>query len=180
MFEATLKLILALDKREPATTLPRQLDALFGRLAKAPDQVAASETEDLIWGLWMQHPNDAAEETLDQATRLIAERQYRDAEAMLTRLIRDFPEYAEAWNKRATLYFLMGEDAKSVHDIHRTLEIEPRHFGAICGFGQLCLRHARREGALFSFGQALRVNPHLGAVREAYEQLLAEASGPPN
>jgi Tfp pilus assembly protein PilF len=180
VFEATLKLILALPQREPATTLPRRLKALFERLLDASGPVQASETEDLIWGLWMEHPNDAAEQTLDEATRLIAERDFKSAEKMLTTLIRDYPEYAEAWNKRATLYFIAGEDAKSVHDIHRTLEIEPRHFGAICGFGQLCLRHKQREGALFAFAQALRVNPHLGAVREAYEQLLAETAGPPN
>ena len=82
---------------------------------------------------------------------------------------------AEAELERATLYFRLGRDAESVRDIQRTLALEPRHFGAICGFGQICLRKGDRAGALFAFDAALRIDPHLGAVRAAFEELVAEA-----
>jgi cytochrome c-type biogenesis protein CcmH/NrfG len=68
----------------------------------------------------------------------------------------------------------MDRDDESVPDIRRTLELEPRHFGAICGFGQICLRHGNRAAALFAFDAALRINPHLGAVRTVFEELAAE------
>ncbi len=177
MFDETLKLILALAERSPAPTLPHRLDALFGRLARAADAVEASRVEDAIWGEWMSHPDPLVEERLELATRAIGAGDHADAETLLDELVAAEPGYAEAWNKRATLYFRLGRDADSVHDIHRTLALEPRHFGAICGFGQIALRRGERTAALFAFDAALAINPHLGAVRAAREELAAESAG---
>jgi tetratricopeptide (TPR) repeat protein len=178
VFDDTLKLILALDDRRPAASMPRRLDELFRRLAAAPGPREASEIEDLIWGLWMSHDDPQAEEELERATRAIAARDLDDAELILDGLVATQPGFAEAWNKRATLYFLQNRDAPSVADIRRTLELEPRHFGAICGFGQIALRHGDRDTALFAFHAALRVNPHLASIRAAVEDLASERSGP--
>jgi tetratricopeptide (TPR) repeat protein len=175
VFAATLKLILEADARAPAPTQPARLRALFARLRAAPDVRTASAIEELIWGHWMEHTELAATEALASATQAIAERRYAVADARLDDLTARYPDFAEAWNKRATLHFLRNRDEASVADIHRALELEPRHFGAICGFGQICLRQGRRQDALFAFDAALRVNPHLGAVRRAYDELLAEA-----
>ena len=85
------------------------------------------------------------------------------------------PDYAEAWNKRATLYYLQRRDAESVASIRRALELEPRHFGAICGFGQILIDQGDRTGAAFAFDAALRLNPHLGGeVRRTADELLRE------
>jgi tetratricopeptide (TPR) repeat protein len=178
VFDATLKLVLATADRRPAATLPRGLDALFRRLAQAPGAREASEIEDLIWGVWMSHDDPEAEEALERATRAIAARELEEAEAILDGLVAARPDYAEAWNKRATLYFLQRRDVESVADIHRTLELEPRHFGAMCGFGQICLRRGERAGALFAFHAALRVNPQLASIRAAVEELAHEHEGP--
>lgn len=177
MFDETLKLILALDGRAPARTLPRRLDALFERLAQAAGPVEASQIEEAIWGAWMSHSDPLAEERLELAAHAIGADDHAGAGTLLDELVAKHPDYAEAWNKRATLYFRIGRDADSVRDIHRTLELEPRHFGAVCGFGQICLRRGERTGALFAFDAALRINPHLGAVRAAREELAAEARG---
>ncbi len=177
MFDETLKLILSLAGRKPAPTLPRRLDALFERLAHAANAVEASQIEDAIWLAWMSHPDAIAEERLELATRAIGAGDHADAGTLLDELVATHPGYAEAWNKRATLYFRMDRDADSVRDIHRTLELEPRHFGAVCGFGQIALRRGERTAALFAFDAALRINPHLGAVRTAREELAAEAHG---
>jgi predicted Zn-dependent protease len=174
MFDETLKLIVALSERRPSARLPRRLAALFTQLAATSDPLEASETEDLIWALWMQHTRLAAEDKLDQATRAIAAKDWDSAEALLDELVDEQPDYAEAWNKRATLYFLLKRDTESVADIRRTLELEPRHFGAICGFAQICLRHDERVAAMFAFDAALRINPHLASVRAAMAQLAAE------
>jgi tetratricopeptide (TPR) repeat protein len=174
MFDETLKLIVALGDRRPSTRLPRRLGALFHQLAATTDPLEASQTEDLIWGLWTQHNRVDAEDKLDQATRAIAAKDWQTAEALLDELVEEQPEFAEAWNKRATLYFLTKRDTESVADIRRTLELEPRHFGAICGFAQICLRHDERVAAMFAFDAALRINPHLASVRAAMAQLAAE------
>jgi Tfp pilus assembly protein PilF len=177
VFDETLKLILALEGRKPAAALPRRLDALFERLVRAANAVEASQIEEAIWSAWMSHPDSRAEERLELATRAIGMNDHAAAEKLLDELVAAHPGYAEAWNKRATLYFRMGRDTDSVRDIHRTLELEPRHFGAVCGFGQICLRKGERTSALFAFDAALRINPHLGAVRTAREELAAEARG---
>jgi tetratricopeptide (TPR) repeat protein len=174
MFDATLKLIVGLGERRPSARLPRRLGVLFAQLATTADPMEAGETEDLIWGLWMQHDHPEAEDKLDHATRAIAAKDWEAAEGLLDELVVEEPEFAEAWNKRATLYFLLKRDTESVADIRRTLELEPRHFGAICGFAQICLRHRERVAAMFAFDAALRINPHLATVRSAMAELAAE------
>jgi tetratricopeptide (TPR) repeat protein len=178
VFNDTLKLVLSLGDRRPAASLPPRLDELFRRLAAAPGAREASEIEDLIWGLWMSHDDPQAEGALERATRAIAARTFDDAEPILDALVAAQPGYAEAWNKRATLRFLQHRDRESVADIHRTLALEPRHFGAICGFGQIALRRGDRDAALFAFTAALRINPNLAAVRAAANELAAERNGP--
>jgi tetratricopeptide (TPR) repeat protein len=178
VFDDTLKLILALGERRSRPLGPQRLTELFHRLAAAAGPVEASQVEDLIWGLWMAHADPDAEDALNRATQAIAARELEEAEAILDALVALHPDYAEAWNKRATLYFLQRRDQESVADIRRTLELEPRHFGAICGFGQICLRHNDRTAALFAFDAALRVNPHLGSIRAAVKELSGERDGP--
>jgi len=170
----TLKLVLSLAGRKPAPSLAPRLDALFRDLARARGPAEASRVEEHIWAAWMSHADPAAEAELERATRAIAAGDHAEGEAILDDLVHAHPDYAEAWNKRATLYFRLGRDAESVRDIQRTLALEPRHFGAICGFGQICLRKGDRAAALFAFDAALRIDPHLGAVRAAFEELVAE------
>jgi len=176
VIQETLKLVLSLSGRKPARSLPRRLDVLFRRLAETRDGLEAQEAEDLIWGLWMTHSDRDAEEALERATRAIAAREFEAAEVLLDRLVHDHPDYAEAWNKRATMYFVQGRDAESLADIRRTLELEPRHFGALAGFGQICMRHGDRVAALFAFDAALAVNPHLASVRAMVAELAAEGA----
>jgi tetratricopeptide (TPR) repeat protein len=179
MLEDTLKLMLAAAARTPAPTLAAQLDELFRVLAAPATALQAEQVEDDIWALWMEYPVRAARDALEQATQAISQREFEAAETRLDRLVEDYPDYAEAWNKRATLRFLQGRDADSVHDIQRTIALEPRHFGAICGFAQICLRRERDDLALFALQRAQEVHPTMASVKEAISQLTARrASGP--
>lgn len=171
-----LKLISGLKANAPSTALPRRLGELFEELQQADSDLTASHTEEQIWAAWMEHTDPDVAEVLLEATRALAGNNFVRAEGLLNPLIKSHPEYAEAWNKRATLRFMQKRDTQSVADIERTLALEPRHFGALCGFGQICLRRGDRDAALFAFAEALRINPHLNSVREAYEALLAESS----
>ncbi|MDW8469204.1 MAG: tetratricopeptide repeat protein [Burkholderiales bacterium] len=83
------------------------------------------------------------------------------------------PRWAEAWNKLATLYYMTERDDESVAAIRRTLELEPRHFGALAGLGEILRAHGERESALLAFRRALRLNPHLADVRAALRALGA-------
>jgi tetratricopeptide (TPR) repeat protein len=160
-----------LDHRRPAPSLPPQLDVLFAKLTADPMARDAFEIEDKIWEIWTDHPDPLPASMMDNAISAVAQKRYDTAENLFTELVSLRPEWAEAWNKRATLYFLQGRDDDSVGDIHRVLELEPRHFGALSGFAQICLRAGDRGSALVAFETALRINPHLTMVQEAVAEL---------
>ena len=170
MYGDTLKLVSTLGARRPVVALPSRLDQLFQNLA-APG-CDAEEVEQQIWRLWMHHPHRLAAAALERTATDIATHLYDIAETRLNSLLRACPDFAEAWNKRATLYYLQERDEESVRDIHRTLELEPRHFGALCGLAEILRSSGDSASALFVFQAALRVNPHLTAARTAIEELL--------
>ena len=160
-----LGLIARRRSRRPAWDLPF-LDVLFRHLA-ACSAVEANATEERIWTVWMDHPNRAAARALDLATRDIAARRYDIAETRLTQLLRRAPDFAEAWHKRAALYYLLGRDEECLADIRRTLELEPRHFAAMLHFAEILLGAGAPAEARFAFYAALTVHPHLPRAREA-------------
>lgn len=160
-----LGLIAARRIRRPARPLPF-LDELFRRLAWC-ELAEANATEDLIWNVWMDHPHRAAAGALDLATGDIAARRYDIAETRLTLLLRRAPDFAEAWHKRAALYYVLGRDEECLHDLCRTLELEPRHFAAMLHFAEILLGSGALAEARFAFHAALAVHPHLARAREA-------------
>jgi len=160
-----LGLIAARRERRAVRDLPA-LAELFRRLG-ACASVEATDTEDRIWGVWMHHPHRAAAAALDAATRDIAARRYDIAETRLALLLRSAPLYAEAWHKRATLYYLLGRDAECLCDIQRTLELEPRHFAAMLHFAEILLGEGAGREARYAFAAALSLHPHLPRAREA-------------
>lgn len=160
-----LGLIAARRLRRPARPLAF-LDELFRRLARC-ELSEADATEGLIWNVWMDHPHRAAAHALELATRDIAARRYDIAETRLTLLLRRAPDFAEAWHKRATLYYLLGRDAECMRDIRRTLELEPRHFAAMLHFAEILLGSGAPAQARYAFHAALTVHPHLPRARAA-------------
>ena len=162
--EDILGLIAARRSRRPARPLPF-LDELFRRLARcAPDE--AESTEGQIWDVWMSHPHDGAAHALELATRDIASRRYDIAETRLTRLLRRAPDFAEAWHKRAALYYLLGRDAECLRDIHRTLELEPRHFAAMLHFGEILFAGGAMEEGRFAFRAVISLHPNLPRAQQ--------------
>ena len=176
MYTDTLKLIVTADRRHPSPRLPERLNGLFRSLGNASGR-RAERIEDEIWRLWMAYRDSAAAFDLERATRALTALDFPAAERILARLVATHPDFAEAWNKRATLYYIQQRDDECVHDIQRTLELEPRHFGALCGLGEILRGGGEHEAALFVFQAALRINPHLSAAREAVTELTG--STPP-
>jgi Flp pilus assembly protein TadD len=175
MYAHTLRLVAHLPERKPAPVLPPRLDQLFRQLAASEGET--QDVEEQIWQLWMYHPHRRVAAALDRAASDIAAQRFDLAETRLERLVRACPQFPEAWNKRATLYYMLERDDESVRDIHRTLELEPRHFGALCGLAEICASRGDREDAVFVFQAALRVHPHLDSARVSVEQLLAQSPG---
>jgi tetratricopeptide (TPR) repeat protein len=154
-----LRLISSTHTRRPAR-VSLFLDALFRRLARCA-RGEALETEDRIWAVWMHHPHDAAARELDLATSDIAARRYDIAETRLARLLRRAPDFAEAWHKRAALYYLLGRDDECLHDLRRTLEREPRHFGAMLHFAEILRSADAAAETRFALRAARSIHPHL-------------------
>jgi tetratricopeptide (TPR) repeat protein len=177
LYRQVIDLIVTAPDRKPAGGLPRMLDALFTELAADPPPRAVDETEGMIWSVWTSHPHPSAADAMRRALRMMHAHSYEVAERELDRLIGAFPLWAEAWNKRATVMFLMDRDEDSVADIIQTLKLEPRHFGALSGYGQICLRRGDEAGALVAFEEALRIHPHLDSVREAVAALSKRLGG---
>jgi len=154
-----LRLISSYRARRPART-STFLDELFRRLARCKRAEAAG-TEDRIWDVWMHHPHHDAARDLDLATGDIAAQRYDIAETRLARLLRRAPDFAEAWQKRAALLYLLGRDAECLRDIRRTLQLEPRHFGAMLHFAEILRSTDATVEARFAVRAALFIHPHL-------------------
>ncbi len=171
--DGVLGVVLSLPERAPTGSSPRRLDALFRELAKGEPNRAPEDIEDLIWSVWISHPHSDAEGTMVAAVEAMAAGALDLAKPLLDRLTDDHPDWAEAWNKRATLAFIEKNDEEALAFIERTLCLEPRHFGAVAGFAQICLRHGRMREARAAFQVALGINPHLDGLRDMVRELAA-------
>ena len=159
--DAVFALAVSGHKRAPGVEAPKRLQPLFQQLAMARPPRPADDIEELIWAIWIGHREARAAASMAVIAETIARGDMDFARPMLDDLIRDYPGWSEAWNKRATLHFIAAEDGAAITDIGETLRLEPRHFGALAGFGQICLRNDRPFEARALFLTALRINPHL-------------------
>lgn len=151
-----------------------RLDDLFAELQTASDDAQLQQIENSIWAIWMQHDNEAVQRLMQLGTERMNQRQYSEALLVFSQLVESFPDFAEAWNKRATLYYLMGDLERSLADIAHTLALEPRHFGALSGQGLIFVERQELQAAKESFEQLLEVHPHSPAARANLERVLAD------
>jgi tetratricopeptide (TPR) repeat protein len=108
---------------------------------------------------------------MEEGTDAMAVQDYKTALADFTRMVTIAPDFAEGWNKRATVLWLLGDYEGSMADVDKTLALEPRHFGALWGLGTMDAALDREEEAITAFERALAVNPHLEGVSEQIEAL---------
>lgn len=175
--DAILKLVVTWRKRPPSASAPNRLRTLFQRLQARPLVDNGYEVEDEIWETWIAGTEHSMGQVMNDAIAAIAQKRYAAAEECLNRLIAAQPDWAETWNKRATLYFLQGRECESLSDIRRTLELEPRHFGAISGFAQICIRNGDHRSAIIAMDAALQINPHLRALRATLKGMEEDGKG---
>ena len=156
--------------QSPAALRSAELDSLFGQLQSA--EASKSKTiEEKIWANWSRSDSVTAELLLGQASRALAAQEYDAALTMLDELLKAAPDFAEAWNRRATLYFQMRRYDQSLADIDKVLELEPRHFGALAGRGMIYMALKKPNEALAAYREALTMNPHMEGVIDVVKRL---------
>ena len=154
------------------------LAILFDNLKELSDPGDINRITSEIWSRWSTHAtDDALTKRLNRGVIMMNQGDYVHAEALFTDIIEDDPAFSEAWNKRATLYFLTGRFDKSRFDIAQTLAIEPRHFGALAGLGLIELHLGNDEAALQAYQAAIDINPHMSEVTGIIEKLQEKLRG---
>jgi tetratricopeptide (TPR) repeat protein len=153
------------------------LDFLFGALKAAPDEASAKHVEARIWAMWMQTPSDTAALLMSRAKTAMDAQKMDVALKLLDSVIKLRPDYTEAWNRRATLYYLKNDYLHSMQDIQQVLVREPRHFGALAGLGMIMQELGEDKRALEAFRKALAVNPHLEKVPDLVKSLTEKVEG---
>ena len=161
----------------PKADRGRGLDFLFGALKAAPDEASAKHVEARIWALWQQTPSDTAALLMQRAKVAMEAQQTDVALKLLDAVIKLRPDYVEAWNRRATLYYLRNDYGHSLEDIQQVLVREPRHFGALAGLGMIMQDLGDEKRALEAFRKALAINPHLDKVPALVKTLTEKVEG---
>ena len=149
---------------------PDDLPALFRQLRDSDDLVRAL-TENSIWQTWSRSGDAKVDALFKVGVEQMNQGRTEAAIDTFTEIIRRKPDFAEGWNKRATIYFLVGDYDKSLADCDEVIKRNPQHWGALAGYGQIYVQLDRPEDALTYFQRALAVNPNLQNVENMIQQL---------
>ena len=153
-----------------------KLDKLFSQLKNAKDLPTAQILEKKIWKIWSIHPSDNRRgfrltELLTQGSRLMNMGELNKAYHLFTKIIATEPDWSEAWNKRATVLYLMNRYQSSLNDIKITLALEPRHFGALSGQALNYIELKQYEKAIKSYKTAQKIYPLLDSAVKMIPEL---------
>ena len=148
-----------------------ELNRLFNEL-KIKDQSSSFKIEQKIWKIWSTHPNnDDLTSMLSVGSNFVNNNQYPKAVKIFTKIIELDPSWAEAWNKRATVLYMMGEFEKSQNDIDEVLKLEKRHFGALAGQGLVNIKLENYEKAIMSYEEAMKIYPSMNSPKIMIKEL---------
>lgn len=153
------------------------LDRLFEKLRKDPAQSSARATARMIWREWSYSGSRSVDLLMSWAAKAMGAKDYPKAQDLLDHVIVIAPDYAEGWNRRATLYYTIDDFGKSLADIETTLALEPRHFGALSGLAAIMQRVGKEEQALEAWYKVLEIYPANKQAQEAVIKLEEELSG---
>ena len=165
----------------PASILADQrdgrLDGLFQRLQSTGDVNDAAAIQQQIWQIWIEFEDLSISQLMRRGMTAMSQGDHEEALEAFDSMVDRAPEFAEAWNKRATVLYLLGRLDESAHDIQQTLQLEPRHFGALSGLALIYDALDQPAAALRSLEAALEINPHLSGSQERVHQLREKLKG---
>ena len=149
-----------------------ELKQLFEQLKKSDDISIALEIEMKIWSIWSKHPTqEKLTQSLSKGSELMAEGELESAYKIFSTIIDSAPNWAEGWNKRATVLYLMGRYYDSLNDIDEVLKLESRHFGALSGQGLVQIKLGNYEKAIKSYQAVQKIYPSIRAAKVMIPQL---------
>ena len=155
----------------------RNLDFLFGALKVAPDDVTAKAIEERIWALWTASRSDTTTLLMSRVQAAIEQQDLDLAIKLLDAVIKIKPKYVEAWNRRATIYYMKKDYGRSLADIREVLRREPRHFGALSGLGLIMQDIGDDKQALEVYRRALAIYPRIQRIPDLVKTLQEQVEG---
>ena len=155
------------------------LDTLFAKLQSATDPVAIQSLEAAIWEQWVMVPEGPQRELMLRGIVEMQQRELKQSVETFSKLIEIAPDLSEAWNKRATAYWLLGDFPASLSDICETVKREPRHFGAYSGLGMIRAEMGEHARAVAAFELAKKYNPHIVGIDDEIARLKAMGGDKP-
>ncbi len=171
--QATGRSSTALVVEEPAARLER----LFGELKRANNEQAAQRVSARIRQEWNRSGSASVDLLMLWAQKAIDDDRNDVALDLLDQVVTLSPDYAEGWNRRATLHFSMNQYGKSMADLERVLRLEPRHFGALGGLATILSESGRKEAAMNAYQRLLDVYPMMRKAQSELGRLADETTG---
>jgi len=163
---------------KPAAATPEnRLDTLFGELKRERNERAAERIAARIWEEWNRSGSASVDLMMQWSQKAMQEEKFDVALDFLDQVVTLRPSYAEGWNRRATVHFMMRSFGKSMADIDRTLQLEPRHFGALAGLAQIMKERDNKELALDAYQRVLEIYPMLRSAQNEVGTLSEELAG---
>jgi len=156
-----------------------RLDKLFEQLKRENNENAAQITAQQIWRLWFDSGSATVDLLMQWSAKAVKDRKYNVALDFLNQVVALDPKYAEGWNQLATIYYMNGNYAKAMADIDRTLQLEPRHFGALAGMAQIMEVTGHKKRALEAYEKVLAIYPMMRSAQTKVEALSQELAGQP-
>ena len=149
-----------------------ELNKLFNQLKNTYNNLSAKEIESKIWKLWTTHPSEQTlTDLLEKGSYYMSQNQLTSAHNVFSKAIELDPNWAEAWNKRATVLYMIGEYQESQNDIDKVLSLEQRHFGALAGQGLVNIKLKNYEKAIESYEKAQEIYPAMQSPKIMIKQI---------
>ena len=155
----------------------RNLDFLFGALKVAPDDATAKAIEERIWAVWTASRSDTTNLLMTRVKTAVEAKDLDLAVKLLDSIVKIKPDYVEGWNRRATIFYMRKDYGRALNDIREVLKREPRHFGALAGFGLILQDIGDDKQALEVYRRALSVYPRMERIPDLVKTLQEKVEG---
>ncbi|RUX97092.1 MULTISPECIES: hypothetical protein [unclassified Mesorhizobium] len=165
------------DAPPVATTKQARLDQLFSDLKRERNEKAAERIAGNIWNEWSQSGSASIDLMMQWSQKAVEGQKFDVALDFLDQVVTLQPTYAEGWNRRATVHFMMKNYGKSMSDIDHALQLEPRHFGALSGLAQIMALTGHKQSALEAWQKVLAIYPMMRSAQDQVGTISEELAG---
>jgi len=169
------------DKRStlPKTPAEREkmLSDLYALLATADEEDSAKAVAEAIERIWLHSGSATVDLLMERSLKAVAEKKLELARKLLDHVVALAPDFTEAWNRRAYVFFVQNDVTQALGDLRRALALDPNHFKALDGLGQILREIGQKKAALRAFRQLLEVHPYWSGARQAVEELERDVDG---